>query len=349
MTWLLQKEAMDKIAASAGMVLPSGFVATEMKTFKAGNAMVIPIDGVLTAESDPFMAFWFGGNPTYSGIINAIEQANADKSVKSIQLLFGSAPGGTVEGLFGAMDAIKNSAKKVTAHVKYMAASAAYALATQAQSITVENRGVMVGSVGVAIDTRVDDGDISITSTEAPDKRPDLTTDEGKASVVKQLDAIHALMAEYIAKGRGISVKDVNENYGRGGMLLADEAKQAGMIDKIKSTATMTAVNDQRKVARMDEKTFDDGMREGARAERERCEAHLTMAKASGDMQSAFEAIAAGESLTDKWVAKHQAAALLKATGAAMARDNVVVTTPVQEPKRDSVEEALCAMSKKGK
>jgi ClpP class serine protease len=79
---------------------------------------------------------------------------------------------------------------------------------------------------------------VNIASTEAPNKRPDLTTAEGKNVVRGELDALHDLFVDAIGRGRknatgeAFSAERINANFGRGGVLLAKEAKENGLIDQ---------------------------------------------------------------------------------------------------------------------
>jgi len=149
----------------------------------SGKSAVIPIEGVLTEKRDFFAAWFGGGNTTYPDIISAIKEADGSNDVEDIILAINS-PGGNVNGLFPTMDAIRDAKKPVKALVRNMATSAAYGLASQADEIFASNRGTQFGSVGVAFDTMVFDGDIkeiSISNTKSPDKRPDLLTPEGQA------------------------------------------------------------------------------------------------------------------------------------------------------------------------
>jgi ClpP class serine protease len=201
-----------------------------------GREAVIPIEGVLTERPDWFAAYFGGGNTTYPDIKQAVAEANGSPEIDSITMAYGYVPGGNVTGLFSTMDAIRDSEKPITATVKGGAMSGGFGLASQAGRIVAADRGTQFGSVGVAMDTWVYDGsikEVSIASTEAPKKRPDLLTDEGKAVVREELDAIHNVFVESIAEGRGTTVKKVNANFGQGAMVLAEQALQAGMIDAI--------------------------------------------------------------------------------------------------------------------
>ena len=279
-----------------------------------GESANIRIEGVLTKRPSFFAYFFGGGNTTYPEIVEAIDEANADRKVDSIQLNIDS-PGGNFSGLFDVLGAIQASKKPVRAYVKDMAASAAYAIASQADSITVNNRSALVGSIGVVVQYYTPAGLDIITSTQAPKKAPDPRTDEGRKAIVEELDALHALFVEAIATGRGVDEKTVNKTYGRGAVLLADEALKRGMIDKIESTGL-------REVEKV-EVTKTDEFKAGIEAERDRVLAHLTMGEASGDMVTACKAIRDGAAMTAELQAKYLAAGMNKADMDRRQADNV--------------------------
>ena len=376
--WLLIDEVRTQIqkARDAGIEITAAQMAVidtsaadNGKMVIVGDDAIIPIEGVLTEKRD-YMAAWFGGgNTLYPDIIDAINSANADKSVKQITLSVGSCPGGNITGMFPAMDAIAESGKPVRAHVKNMAASAGFGLVSQAGEIIASGRSTQLGSVGVAIDTYVFDGDvkeISISSTNAPKKRPDLTTDEGKAVVREQLDAIHDLFADAIASGRGTTVGNVNKNYGQGAIVLAQDALKAGMIDSIADAADknkqsttpkgggsqQTANGGEGTEARMDLNTlkadhpavYAEAVEAGVKQERDRVEAHLTLGKQSGDMSIAVEAIESGAEMTMKLTAQYMAAGMKIQDTKNRQEDNTEVSTAVGQEVVDAQDAEIAAL-----
>ncbi|MBP6818337.1 MAG: S49 family peptidase [Ferrovibrio sp.] len=152
-------------------------------------------------------------------------------------------PGGAASGVNALADAIHAGAakKRTEAYVAGAAASAGYWLASQAKRISAERTG-MVGSIGVvaAVPKQVEAGNdgvmtVEIVSSNAPNKRPDPTTDDGKQQIRTMLDAIEAQFIADVARGRGVKTERVIEAYGQGGMLIGSDAVAAGMIDKIQS------------------------------------------------------------------------------------------------------------------
>lgn len=199
---------------------------------KAGNTAQIEITGVLTERANIMALLFGGGNTTYADIRQALTEAEQDKSVESIELLFDT-PGGSVAGLFDTLAAVQATSKRTIARVGNQAASAGFILASQADELIANNRASAIGSFGVAAEIMVNEDVVSITNTESPDKRPDVTTEEGRATVREHLDAYHALFVEQVARGRDVSEKKATQDFGRGALLLADEAKNRGMIDSV--------------------------------------------------------------------------------------------------------------------
>jgi len=293
----------------------------------AGNVAQIEITGTLT-EAPSYMARYFGGgNTTYGEIISAISQANSNPDVTEIVFVMNS-PGGSFSGLFDVVGAIQELEKPTTAKVHNMCASACYAIAAQCDTIEVNNRACLIGSIGVATSIYVDPNEHVITSSEAPEKRPDVTTTEGRKAVVKQLDNIHDLFADALSEGRGVSVDTINTTFGRGALVLANVALERGMIDSISkpklgivpvASENLTNIETNKgKNMNLEElkashpalyaQVVADGKTAGIALERERCAAHLVMGETYGAMKVATEAIKEGSEFTPLVTANYMAA-----------------------------------------
>jgi ClpP class serine protease len=146
-----------------------------------------------------------------------------------------------MDGLDMTAQAIAGCTKPVIAYVDGMACSAAYWLASQADQVIALSPAAIIGSIGLATEEYNDDEANArdgvahrvYTSTDAPDKRPDTSTPEGRAKVVSELDALHAVFVRRVAEGRHVSPETVNADFGRGGVLTAEAAMAAGMIDDV--------------------------------------------------------------------------------------------------------------------
>lgn len=305
----------------------------------AGRFARISVQGILT-DRPSLMARWFGGaNTTYAEIIEAIQAANSDNAIDEIELYLDSVGGMASAAWLAAMEAVRDSAKTIHAHVGGVATSAAYGLASQAETITARNDMAYVGSVGVAASFFVSENFVDVTSTNAPDKRPDVSTEEGRAAVQRELDAIHDIFVSMIAAGRNTTVKNVNQNYGRGATLVASEAITRGMIDRIATAeqpqlATTASGGNQQEAQTMDlgklkaeypavyDAAVAEGKAQGVTAERERVEAFLLAGETSGDMKLATDCIKEGKDLSPKLTMQFMVSAAAKGHQQARADDD---------------------------
>lgn len=295
---------------------------------KAGNTASIAIHGVLTAQPDILALILGGGNTIYSDIQQALADADQDSSVEQIEMLLDT-PGGSVSGLMDTLLAIQAVQTPVTARVGNQAASAGFILASQADEITASTSASGIGSFGVAAAIRLQEDVVQITNSQSPDKRPDVTTEEGKQTVQKYLDSLHDLFAQEVARGRGVDKRKAMEDFGRGAMFLADQAVSAGMIDRVENTASPmpSAESDEEtsktqpepapraettpapratkhkpEAPKMDLATlkaqhpdvYDAAVKEGVDQERDRAGAFLEAGKMAGDYKAAHEDIANG-------------------------------------------------------
>lgn len=343
-TWLITKDAWHIVRTAEALgVLPTAEERAEFNASfsdgdypgarimdKVGNTAQINISGVLTKEPSWLLRYFGGGNTAYSEIISAINEAERDPAIEEVVFSIDS-PGGNTSGLTDAMDAIAGMTIPTRAEVSGMAASAAYGLASQAGSITALNRSAMFGSIGVKATYFVDGTVVEVTSSNAPEKAPDVTTEEGKAVVQKTLDQIEAVFIEDIARGRGVTTDKVKADFGRGGVFLAHEAKSHGMIDDVKdrtqqpgATTTTQEANSMnlQELKSKHPDTYAAAVAEGVAQEQDRVSAHLTMGEASGDMKTAIEAVAKGDSLTAAYQAKYMAAGMKNGQIGARQGDN---------------------------
>jgi len=296
----------------------------------AGENAEISVSGVIT-KAPSFLAMMFGGgNTTYPEIISAIAAAEQDESVSNIIFAIDS-PGGHFDGLFDTLSAIQAAKKPTKAIISNVGASAAFAIASQADEVEASNIAARIGSVGVVATFRTNENEVSITSTGAPKKRPDVTTEEGVAMVREELDAMHEIFVTAIAEGRGVTNDKVNADFGQGGTVLAGEALKRGMIDSVMTTKPTTAKKSGNKLeATMDLKqlqaahpeTFAAAVLQGTTEERDRVSAHLVMGQSSGDMKTACEAIKDGEAMTATLQATYMTAGMNRSDVSARQSDD---------------------------
>lgn len=204
-------------------------------TIRNGSA-VVPMIGTIFPRASMINAST--GGTSLDALLHDVRVAEANPDVERIVLLVDS-PGGIVSHVGEAADSLRAASKPIAAFVTGMGASLAYWLASQAGEIVLD-RSASVGSIGVVATTSRQEGpgadgrrSYEIVSSGAPMKRPDLSTEEGRASVQQEVDAIEAVFIADVAAGRRISVERVRESFGRGGMVSASRAVEVGMADRI--------------------------------------------------------------------------------------------------------------------
>jgi len=166
-----------------------------------------------------------------------------DRSVKTIVIIADS-PGGSVFGVGELADKIYQARdqKKIIAVASSMAASAAYWLAAQASELVVTTGG-QVGSIGVLAVHRDESKAEELAGvkttlihageykTEGDPSQP--LSSEGAAYLQRSVDAYYGMFVNAVARGRGVSAAKVRNDFGKGRMVMAAEAKQLNMVDRV--------------------------------------------------------------------------------------------------------------------
>ncbi len=215
--------------------------ASRTRTVDAGSVAVIPVFGTM-AQRMSAMAAASGGVST-EALKASIQTALDDNSVHSIVLNIDS-PGGTVAGTPELADFVRNvrKVKPIVAHANSMAASAAYWLASQATEITVTPSG-SVGSIGAMVihadrsaqleAEGVKPTIIASSKFKAEGNPFEPLADDSLSHIQAEIDKWGAKFEATVAKGRGVPVANVREDFGQGRMLSADDALAVGMVDRV--------------------------------------------------------------------------------------------------------------------
>jgi ClpP class serine protease len=234
-------------------------LAGTSRTFLIDGVAVMPITGPIFPRAN--MMTEMSGATSVTMLQNDLRAALANSDVGAVLALIDS-PGGAVSGIQAFADQLAAGAKQkpTTAYVSGTAASAAYWIASAAGEIVMD-RTAMVGSIGVVAAVPVQvapdaNGELwlDIVSTGAPNKRPDATTEDGRAEIVSTLDALEKLFVADVAKGRNTTSDRVLAEFGQGGVKVGGDAVKTGMADRIASyDATLNSmrrqVANQRKAA----------------------------------------------------------------------------------------------------
>jgi len=200
---------------------------------------IVHVDGPITPRSS-----WLthaSGLTSVDGVSADLADMAADPSISRVVMVFDS-PGGATTGISELAAQIRAYQKPIASYVYGMAASAAYWLASAAPEVMSADTG-MVGSVGcvMTLNTKRDDGTVEIVSAQSPKERLDPTTESGRAYYQAICDALAQVFIEQVAADRGVSADEVEERFGEGGLVVADDALERGMVDGVSTFANFLA------------------------------------------------------------------------------------------------------------
>ncbi|AUN31955.1 S49 family peptidase [Niveispirillum cyanobacteriorum] len=249
---LAQRQGMEKDTAEAARVLREQTLAmaagpsarrlegARYAMVTAGGVAILPIFGPIFPRAN--LMTEMSGATSVAALQNDYRLALANADIGATLFLLDT-PGGAVSGINAMADTIHagRKHKPTVAFVAGAAASAGYWIASATSAIHME-RTAMVGSIGVvaALPKQVEPGSdgsiaVEIVSSNAPNKRPDPTTEEGAATIRATLDAIEAQFIADVARGRATTPTRIKSDFGQGGVLVGRAAVEAGMADGIKS------------------------------------------------------------------------------------------------------------------
>lgn len=208
--------------------------------WQTGNVAIIPVIGAIFPRSSS-VPMSYGANVKVDTFNHDFNVALDNPEIDTIIKVYDS-PGGEVTGVSETSQMIfkARSQKKIISYVYGMAASGGFWWASAGEEIVAANTAE-VGSIGVVASyTDFSDFDAKqgikkyeIVSDLSPNKRPDLSTDEGKLSIQAVVNDLAFVFVESVASQRGVQFKEVVEQYGGGSMFVAKEALKRGMIDRI--------------------------------------------------------------------------------------------------------------------
>lgn len=189
---------------------------------------------------------WVGANSgltSYEGIKHQLARAVADPKVHAV-LLDIESPGGQATGAFELAAAIRDAStvKPIDAIVNGMAASAGYALASGARRIVTTPSGIS-GSIGVVLlhadhSRRLDREGITPTLIQAGAKKTlghpaQPLTDDARADLQAEVDALYEQFLETVALGRGRRLTANAARATEAGIFTGADAVKAGLADTV--------------------------------------------------------------------------------------------------------------------
>jgi signal peptide peptidase SppA len=241
-------ETIIQVATRQGSIEAAlaGRAAYEQHSPSAGNPFaadkeiaVIPVIGPIFPRAN--LMTMVSGATSIQKLTAQFKAAMEDPNIGGIILSVDS-PGGEVTGVseFAQMLFEARGKKPITAYVPGMAASAAYWIASAADEIILADTGE-VGSIGV-VAAYTDDKEAQrkkgvftheIVSSQSPNKRPDISTKEGRALIQSVVDDLAGIFVSTVARNRGVTEDHVMENFGQGGLFVGARSVDRRMADKV--------------------------------------------------------------------------------------------------------------------
>jgi len=217
---------------------PQGFqketvILGEAVTSYHDKIAVIDVGGIITPYQN-ILSMLFGGT-NIASIEAQFAEAMDDPEITGIMLRIDS-PGGLITGVeeLASTIAAARGKKPIVAYAYGNAASAAYWIASAADKI-VAGPTTMLGSIGVAVAIPKirQSGWVEFVSSNAPNKRLDPESEQGRNSIQSRLDAMETEFISAVAANRAVSGDKVLSEFGQGDVLPAREAVRAGMADLV--------------------------------------------------------------------------------------------------------------------
>ena len=209
-----------------------------------GAIAVIPVRGVISNRSSMIEDVSPGAGTSAERLDRDFRAAYDDESIKAIVLDVDS-PGGSAAGTPEVAATIRSYAggsKPVIAQISGMAASAAYWIASGADEI-VATESSQVGSIGVfAVHEEISEllarEGIKETIVKAGKYKAEGNpyeplSDHAREHMQAMVNSYYDMFVAAVAEGRKTDKRTVISGYGEGNVLMAADAKRAGMIDRI--------------------------------------------------------------------------------------------------------------------
>lgn len=203
-----------------------------------GRIAVLPIFGVMGQHPDD----WFADTSTelVGRVFGALV---ADPSVRAIVLNMNS-PGGSVFGLDKLAQQVFSARgeKRIVAVSNSLMASAAYFIGAQAHEV-VADPGSLTGNIGTVYQVidptkALQNQGIEITTITAGKFKHEghlgvPMSAEEKESLQSMVDSYYGQFVDAVARGRNVKASAVRNGFGEGRALTAQDAKAAGLVDRV--------------------------------------------------------------------------------------------------------------------
>ena len=252
--WALMPERLAELVAYARDLAARGPLLmgekAESGAVRVGPVSIIPVHGVIEHRYD-WIHELFGGSSVES-IRRMLHTEIADPAVRAVVLDVDS-PGGVAYGvpeLAAEIRSMRGGGKPIVPVANSLAASAAYWLLSQGDEAVVIPSG-SVGSIGVysvhqEISRLLDEMGVTTTVISAGEHKVDVSeyqplNEDGRAMLQKRVDTFYAMFLADVARGRRTTTAKVEADFGGGEVVMAREALNAGMVDRVETLEATVA------------------------------------------------------------------------------------------------------------
>lgn len=249
--WLMMPDALDNLLTISDRMGDPVALATKRgerldetrRVTMRGSVAVVPITGPIFRYANLFTEI--SGATSTQILATDIQRALDDPKVKSIVLNIDS-PGGVASGINELAEMIYagRDRKRIVAYIGGIGASAAYWVASAASEIVIDEAS-LAGSIGVVVEAVIEDEKktgrtrYQIVSRNAPNKRPDLGTEEGRAKMGETIDAMAEVFVGKVARNLGVAAEKVPAMGDNGGIRVGADAVKHGLAHRVGSLESL--------------------------------------------------------------------------------------------------------------
>ncbi|HHF0206095.1 S49 family peptidase [Pseudomonas aeruginosa] len=246
--WLMLPCALDNLLAIADRLGDPAALVTKEGDQLEGCRRVTVHDGVAVVPiTGPIFRYAnllteISGATSTQVLATDIRTALDDPAIKAIVLNIDS-PGGVASGINELAELVYagRARKRIVAYGGGTVASAAFWIASAAHEIVLDDTA-MAGSIGTVVEAVVQEGNSAdgkkryqIVSRNARNKRPDLSTEEGRAKIGETIDALADVFEAKAARNLGVSVEKIPEMGDHGGLRVGAAAVEHGLAHRLGS------------------------------------------------------------------------------------------------------------------
>ena len=248
--WLMLPDALDSLMAIADRQgdpealearLGRPLENTRVVSMRDGIA-IIPVTGPIMRYANMFTRI--SGATSTQELATDLQAALDNPQVKGIILNVDS-PGGEANGIneLGDMVYAARGKKPIKAYGGGTVASASYWIGSSADEL-ISDDTALLGSIGVVVEValreaREGEKRYTITSSNAPNKRPDLETEEGRAELSKTIDALGEVFVAKVARNLGVNPDQVPAMGDHGGLKVGAAAVASGLAHRLGSLESL--------------------------------------------------------------------------------------------------------------